>query len=219
VLLFNALLPTLVFASLLAAVTVANFSSFTKLAGWWTRLDVLSKATTTLAYAAVMWFLAAAVASQWRGIVRLFEGYPATKLLSERAPGRAWHTINRHRLWIGVDEKGIEPDPNAAYYRYPLLEDEETDEDDVLPTTLGNILLAGERYPAYRYGISIAVHSSSSGRRLSTFVTSAPLSPRSRSSSSRTRRSAGPTHSDVIVADISGTSRTCSPRNVTSRAG
>jgi hypothetical protein len=155
--LFNALLPTLVFISLLGAVVVADFSSFTTLTGWWTRLDVLSKASVTLVYAAAMWFLAAAVASQWRGIVRLFEGYPAMRILAGRVPGTAWHTAHRRRLWVGVDEEDIEPDPAVAYYRYPLLEDEERDEEDVLPTTLGNILLAGERYPALRYGMDAII--------------------------------------------------------------
>lgn len=155
--LFNALLPTVVFGTVLFAVGVADFSSFAKLARWWARLDVLSKAMVVLIYAAVMWFLAAAVASQWRGIVRLFEGYPAKKLLGDRAPGRAWHIAHRRRLWLGVDEEDTPPDPNLGYYRYPLLEDEERDEEEVLPTTLGNVLLAGERYAALRYGLDTII--------------------------------------------------------------
>jgi hypothetical protein len=107
-----------------------------------------------LAYLAAVWFLAVAVASQWRGIVRLFEGYPAIRLLRRRVPGTAWHRARRHRLWNGTDDPSEPADPDAAqpdlaYWRYPLLEDD----DEVLPTTLGNILLAGERYSASRYGM------------------------------------------------------------------
>lgn len=149
--LFNALLPTLVFFSVLVAVVVARVGSLPGLAAWWVSLDVLSKALTVLAYVAAVWFLAAAVASQWRGIVRLFEGYPAVRLLRSHVPGVRWHEERRRRLWIGTDDAREEPD--IAYLRYPLLKDERTDEEDVLPTTLGNILLAGERYSKSRYAM------------------------------------------------------------------
>jgi hypothetical protein len=94
-------------------VVVADFYSFAKLGTWWTRLDVLSKTAATLVYAAAMWFLAAAVASQWRGIARLFEGYPAKRLLSERAPGTAWHTAHRIRLWVGIEQEHIDENPES----------------------------------------------------------------------------------------------------------
>lgn len=147
--LFNALLPTLVFSSLLAAVVVGRVGSIGSVANWWGRLDVLSKALTTVAYLAAVWFLAAAVASQWRSIVRLFEGYPAMRLLRGHVPGVQWHQERRHLLWDGADEEGTGEDHDLAYSRYSMLEDE----DDVLPTTLGNILRAGERYAASRYGM------------------------------------------------------------------
>ncbi|HEU0087187.1 MAG TPA: hypothetical protein VFQ77_06010 [Pseudonocardiaceae bacterium] len=152
--LFNALLPTLVFATLLAAVVVTSVGSLRELGGWWAGLDVVSKAVAVLTYVATVWFLAVAVASQWRGIVRLFEGYPAIRLLRGHVPGIAAHTARQRRLWNGTEDVGAEPDPDAAqpevaYWRYPLPEDG----DDVLPTTLGNILLAGERYAVSRYGM------------------------------------------------------------------
>jgi hypothetical protein len=147
--LFNALLPTLVFVSLLSTVAVASVRSLQSLGAWWLALDVLSKAVVTLAYLATVWFLAGAVASQWRGIVRLFEGYPAVRIPWEHVPGITWHRQRMRRLWDGVENEGVEPDAHAAYPRYPLPEDEE----DILPTRLGNILLAAERYPVSRYGM------------------------------------------------------------------
>jgi hypothetical protein len=146
--LFNALLPTLVFFSLLTTIVVASVGSLSGVGAWWVSLDVFSKAVTVVSYLAAVWFLAAAVASQWRGIVRLFEGYPAVRLLRGHMPGIRWHGAERRRLWSG-DGADVDAEPEFAYYRYPLPEDEE----DVLPTTLGNILLAGESYARSRYGM------------------------------------------------------------------
>jgi hypothetical protein len=150
--LFNALLPTLVFFSLLVAIAVASFGSLRATGSWWSALDLASKALAVLSYVAAVWFLAVAVASQWRTIVRLFEGYPAVRLFGDRIPGIRWHEAHRRQLWEDLDVNAYD-----AYVRYPLLEDDEDNddegEDEVLPTTLGNILLAGERYSVSRYGI------------------------------------------------------------------
>src|SRR6266498_1987653 len=153
---FNALLPTLVFATLLSAVVVTSFGSLHDLGVWWVTLDVLSKAISVLGYLAAVWFLAGAVASQWRGIVRFFEGYPAVRILRGHVPGIAWHRAKRRELWAGSDDEDLEPDAHRAYPRYPLLEDEEDEQDEyeeVLPTRLGNILRAAERYPISHYGM------------------------------------------------------------------
>ncbi|HSV66702.1 MAG TPA: hypothetical protein VLJ59_12435 [Mycobacteriales bacterium] len=174
--LFNALLPTLVFVSLFAAVCASSFGSLIELSDWWSHLDILSKALWAIAYLATIWFLAGAVASQWRGIVRLFEGYPLTRLPRRRMPGFTWHSRQARRLWVGdhvaetlrssgersTDETDegdeaeegelYEPRQDLAYYRYRLIE-HDGDEYDVLPTRLGNILLAAERYPLLHYGI------------------------------------------------------------------
>jgi hypothetical protein len=153
--LFNALLPTLVFFSLSVSVVVANTGSLRSVGASWEALDIISKTVAVLSYLAAVWFLAAAVASQWRAIVRLFEGYPAMRLLRDHVPGIRWHQARRRLLWDGEQDGSVEADPDAAYSRYPLLEDasEDTDEAEVLPTTLGNILLAGERYAPTRYGM------------------------------------------------------------------
>lgn len=145
--LFNALLPTLVFTSLTAIVVVDRSAGLGRCSAWWTDLDGVSKALVVLAYAGVVWFLAAAVQSQWRAVVRLFEGYPAMALrrflrrklpgVNWAIPGVAWHHarmehIDAHRLYRGYAEDH---------------------EEALLPTRLGNVLFASERYPADRYGI------------------------------------------------------------------
>lgn len=148
--LFNALLPTAVFAGVLTFVVIQNVSSMRIVGAWWGRLDVISKAVALLVISAAVWFLAVAVASQWRTVVQIFEGYPAVRLLGWTAPGVSWHTQRRWELWEGDNN-----DHERAFYRYTLIEDasEPVEDGEVLPTTLGNILLAGERYALSRYGM------------------------------------------------------------------
>src|SRR4051812_25074964 len=78
--LFNALLPSTVFASAAAAVLVDATVSLPAAITWLTRLDGFTKALLVAGYVAVVWFIAAATASQWRAIVRLYEGYPLERL-------------------------------------------------------------------------------------------------------------------------------------------
>lgn len=88
---------------------------------------------------AIIWFVAAIVASQWRNIIRLFEGYP---LMQVPWLGRAcanWYWDRREALSAARDVW-------ALYYYFP------EDQSSCLPTKLGNILRAAERYPLHRYG-------------------------------------------------------------------
>lgn len=165
--LFNALLPTFAFVTLTATVLVASFASIRAASRWWTGLDNLSKIGVTLAYAIMTWCLAAAVASQWRNIVRLYEGYPLRKAFKSRTPGVRWHQEHLDELQPSLDDvQGFDPQgpPPAvlppdvsvsfdSYYRYPTIDHRK----DILPTRLGNILLAGERYSYDRYGIDCII--------------------------------------------------------------
>jgi hypothetical protein len=161
--LFNALLPTLVFSTMLAALGTAQFATLRSVGLRWMALDGLSKALAALAYLAVIWFLAGAVASQWRNIIRLFEGYPLMRVLGDRTPGLAWHSRRAYRLWQGAEPDALDDDTaggedegwpqQAEAYRRYLLVQHDGDEREVLPTRLGNILRAGERYPLTHYGM------------------------------------------------------------------
>jgi len=168
---FNALLPTFVFTSLTSATVVASGWSLTATSGWWDRRDLLTRLLLLLVYSALVYFLAAATSSQWRNIVRLFEGYPLLAVARRmsgplhisqswpwsRSPrllavarrmsdplGVRWHRDRRRTLYS--DARG---DESLAYYLYPT----RRLDDQVLPTRLGNILLAGENYANDRYGI------------------------------------------------------------------
>ncbi len=149
--LFNALLPTLVFAGLTAAIAISCVSSLANLSKWWFKLDAISQIATIMGFLAGIWFLSAAVASQWRGIVRIYEGYPLRHLFAKfnaDAPGVAWHRKRMHAL-----RKGADADSMRAYYRYVELGDEHK----IMPSSLGNILRAAENYPIRRYGIDAII--------------------------------------------------------------
>jgi hypothetical protein len=145
--LFNAFLPTLVYVSLsITAILLFNRAE-DEVISWWAIADILTRIVAVLLYLAAVWFLAVGVAGQWRAIVRTYEGYPVVALyrkLGRTAPGVEWHRATLRRANVGAHA-----DPSKAYYFYP----EEEYEQHILPTTLGNILLAAERYPLARYGI------------------------------------------------------------------
>jgi hypothetical protein len=83
---------------------------------------------------ALAWFCAAFIASQWRNLTRLYEGYLFTgPLQAVRDAGKAAHA-RRHR------------GRKSLYGEYSRREC------DVLPTRLGNVLRSAELYPADRYG-------------------------------------------------------------------
>jgi len=144
---FNALLPTFIFATLTASTVVLANSSAASLSDYWAGGDLATRLLSVFAYVLIVYFLAAGVSNQWRNIVRLYEGYPLKRLAhftGRPAPGERWHQSRQERLLS--DEHG---DEMRAYYRYP----HESFSTELLPTRLGNILLAGERYADVRYGI------------------------------------------------------------------
>ena len=90
-------------------------------------------------YFGITWFIAAILASQWRNVIRLFEGYPLMRLpWVGQACAKWYHTRS--------EELESDPSPWPLYYNFPM------DSSDFLPTRLGNVLCAAERYPYYRYG-------------------------------------------------------------------
>jgi hypothetical protein len=144
---FNALLPTFVFTTFIVSTVAASWWSIKVAYEWWGQLDLFTRLLLILAYSALVYFLAAAVASQWRNIVRLFEGYllkKVTNRLKMKWLGQRWHQEH-------MDQLVSEGEYEQAYRRYPY--PSEGRRDEVLPTRLGNILLAGESYAEDRYGI------------------------------------------------------------------
>ncbi|MGH8614770.1 MAG: hypothetical protein ACREYF_22775 [Gammaproteobacteria bacterium] len=153
---FNALLPTFIFVTAATSTIVASSWSIEATFSLWERLGLLTRLLILLAYFALVYFLSAAVQSQWRNIVRLFEGYPL-RTLQSRFPctalvGENWHE-KRMKDLQGDDEEKVDMD--KAYSWYPLGAHE--DPVKALPTRLGNILLAGEHYSYRHYGIDTII--------------------------------------------------------------
>ena len=161
----TAIVPTTVFMTAYGALLVNSFWSFGDAADWWSEQATAVQLAVALVATAAVWFIASLFSSNWRRIVRLYEGYPLSRLLPEaeddpasqerrrawirRLPGFAWHLERQRRLERGDVRGGL----TMLYYRYPGPEfDYQT-----LPTTVGNILLAGERYGLDRYGLDPTV--------------------------------------------------------------
>jgi hypothetical protein len=79
----NAFLPVLLFFPALATPVLLQDGRLQDLAQAWDELSGTLNVLAVVAYLALVWFLAAVVASQWRNIIRLFEGYPLVRI----APG------------------------------------------------------------------------------------------------------------------------------------
>lgn len=130
----NAFLPVLLF---LPAVTAPAFMSgaFTSIPTEWERQSATLKVLELLGYFTAVWFFAAILASQWRNVIQLFEGYPFRRW---RRP-RDWHAARLAQL------DGSPEGWANRFYCYP------TNDRDLLPTRLGNIMRAAERFPLDRY--------------------------------------------------------------------
>lgn len=143
---FNALLPVAVVVPLTLTGVLYCFDSLGPVLTSIGALSVIAQALILLATLAVLWLLAGIVASQWRAITRIFEGYPLLEYwpfarFGIACPGVAWHA--RRQL-------AFRSQPDRLYSEYCR---PHADRPDVLPTRLGNILHSAERYPVERYGI------------------------------------------------------------------
>jgi hypothetical protein len=142
--LFNALLPIGVALPATVAAVLACGEKLGPTLEQIGDLTVLAQGLLALGGLAVVWLLAGIVSSQWRGIVRAFEGYPLKRhwptRLGIKCPG-----VTRHER----RQADARTDALRQYAEYARM----GERPDVLPTRLGNILRAAERYPAERYGI------------------------------------------------------------------
>lgn len=118
----------------------------------WKQMSIASQASVIAGLLLVSWFLAGLLHSNWRKIVRLYEGYPIKSLFLRlfgspfdpvrwsKVPGVAWH--------VRVQQSAP---PSILYSRYPPRKHRHL----TLPTTIGNVLLSGERYALDRYGFDV----------------------------------------------------------------
>jgi hypothetical protein len=137
----NAFLPVLLFFPAIFMPTLIPGGRLTDFIGRWDSQSATLKIVEVAGYLAIVWFVAAIVASQWRNIVRLYEGYPFAKWPLFYRLGTEWHRKQLAELQQGHQTVGSR---FFNYWAYP-------EEDDVLPTRLGNVLRAAEMYSLYRY--------------------------------------------------------------------
>lgn len=134
----NAFLPVLTLLIAIPLVGLAGTGRFEEAFRAYAEATGSVQAVTIPLLFVVAWFLGSLVASQWRNVIRLYEGYPLLNLGRTSSLAIRWHARRRQEL----NQVG---DSNSLYYLYPS-------EEDLLPTRLGNILRAGEQYGRYRYG-------------------------------------------------------------------
>jgi len=133
----NAVLPVLLFAPAVAALVLLQQGEVDAAAAAWDAQSTTLKLLEVAGYLALVWFLAAVLASQWGTLTKLFEGYPLEHFGGPmHRAAITWHRVHRDAL---ADE------PAESRMRYPL------DNDRILPSALGNILRAAEDYPDDRY--------------------------------------------------------------------
>lgn len=135
----NAFLPVMLFGPAVAAPTVLSQGRLRDLAETWDAQSPTLKALEIVGYLALVWFLAAIVASQWRNLTRLFEGYPLRRIKLLRPLYQAGVSHHRRR------QRALNGRPRVRSQMYPLMPGR------VMPTRLGNILRAAEQYPRDRF--------------------------------------------------------------------
>jgi hypothetical protein len=138
--LLNAFFPSLVFWTALLVVGFNDRGGVSAGVRLFANQDVMVQALLVSGYVAWVWFFAGVLASQWRNIIRLYEGYWLLPKLRLYNFGRGWHQHKLRKLKRDRDYKII-------YLRYPLPEHEKS----VMPTTVGNILRSAELYSQDRY--------------------------------------------------------------------
>lgn len=135
----NAFLPVLLF---LPAVLMPSLLQGNRIGDWtvsWGALPVGTKALMVVGYFTFTWFLAVILASQWRNIIRLYEGYPLIHIPFLDEMGKYWHGNQLATL-----DRGGSGSEHLEYRAFPQ-------RPEILPTRLGNVLRAAEMYPYYRY--------------------------------------------------------------------
>jgi hypothetical protein len=147
----NALVPVGLFSVGIASAVVGFAVGFAGVGTWWFGLDIIGRLLLTVAAGLLLFFLATALASLWRAIVRLFEGYPFLGL----ARRRGWKAL----LGIAYQEAVLNrmKNPYQRYERYAHPQHEKDMSENLMPTKLGNILRSAEIYPLRCYGMDAIV--------------------------------------------------------------
>jgi hypothetical protein len=137
--LLNAFFPSLIFWSAIAFV-IALPRGVISVASVWATQPATVQIIFALGFLAWSWFWAGIIASQWRSLIRIYEGYWHKRVAWLLRLGRAWH----EKRMDTVFELG---EADTQYFEYP----QKQDKSQLMPTRIGNILKSAERYAFYRY--------------------------------------------------------------------
>jgi hypothetical protein len=124
--LLNAFLPVLVIGSGTVAVCLFQAGVLGKLATAWAQLSGAEQLSLAAGWLATIWFLAGFLASQFRALTQMFEGYPLMR--------RRWlrrfteYLIGQHKRRWGILAVA---DPEQVVRNYPIKQE------NFMPTRLG----------------------------------------------------------------------------------
>ncbi|MEV4833501.1 hypothetical protein AB0K05_03205 [Nonomuraea sp. NPDC049486] len=146
----NAFLPVLLFPPVTLLPSLLQGGRLEALVAAWSAQSLGLQVIETLGFFALSWFGASVLASQWRNIVRLFEGYPWQRWHRIYGVGRKWHGARQAELqYMSLYGPNIDAAVHLQHRIYP------EDPSHVLATRLGNVLRAAEAYPIQRYGAGL----------------------------------------------------------------
>lgn len=139
--LLNAFFPTLLFSMLIALVAVSCGPGLDEAIEWWGDQAGVVQVMLAIGAVAAVFVAANVVAGSMLWIIRLFEGYafPASLVAG----------MGRRYKFDRWNQRSPE-EKKATRARFP---EHPTNESDVAPTRLGNILLSAEKYPQERYHV------------------------------------------------------------------
>jgi hypothetical protein len=137
--LLHAFFPSLIFWTGIGAV-IALPRSAMRVASAWAAQPATIQIIVALGFLAWTWFWAGIIASQWRSVIRIYEGYWHKRIAWLLRPGRAWHEKRMDQVF----DRG---EAATQYFEYP----QEEDKLELMPTRIGNILKSAELYAGYRY--------------------------------------------------------------------
>lgn len=143
--LLNAFLPVLIVISLCLLVVIARSGGLRSIGQWWSSQEGVTQVVILLGWLAAIWFLAGLLASQFRNLTQIFEGYPLTR--SRHLQRLTAYLVRQHYLRsLRLKRSGR---LDEALSRYP------EKFEHYMPTTLGNTIRAAEMYSLYRYGMDL----------------------------------------------------------------
>lgn len=141
----NAFLPVLIVVSLVLLVISIASGGLERVAALWGSLESVTRITLLGGWLATIWFLAGVLASQFRNLTQLYEGYPLVQSQFCQPICDYFRRVQYLRSLRLLEAGRAE----ELATQYPATFEE------FMPTRLGNILRSAETYGTHRYGLNL----------------------------------------------------------------